>query len=113
MCILPSLWSDRDQIWGTHVDSSRKGSGLNKNQPRVTQGVLGGQQVWIIYQTAEPIGTRFGTRLQIHRGMDPRYPRGAFWGFRRSKFHQKFEECHDMQRENEYKLYKNEMHKYT
>ena len=34
------LWSDsdRDQIWHTHADSSRKGSGLNKNKPCVTQG---------------------------------------------------------------------------
>ena len=40
------LWSDRDQIWHTHADSPRKGSGQNKNLPRVTQGgiwgVLGG-----------------------------------------------------------------------
>ena len=44
VCILPSvytsprgrLWSDRDQIWHTHVDSSPKGSGLNKNLPCVT-----------------------------------------------------------------------------
>ena len=32
------LWSDRDQIWHTHADSSPNGSGLNKNQLRVTQG---------------------------------------------------------------------------
>ena len=41
------LWSDRDQIWHTHADSSPNGSELNKNQPRVTQGglgVLGGQK---------------------------------------------------------------------
>ena len=36
------LWSDRDQIWHTHADSSPNGSVLNKNQPRVTQGGLGG-----------------------------------------------------------------------
>ena len=49
-CVLPSvytspyLWSDLDQIWHTHADSSRKGSGLNKNKPRVTQGGLEGQK---------------------------------------------------------------------
>ena len=32
-------------------------------------------------------------------------------GFRWSKCNQKFEECHDLQRKNENKLYKNEMHK--
>ena len=36
------LWSDRDQIWQTHADSSPNGSELNKNQPRVTQGGFGG-----------------------------------------------------------------------
>ena len=55
VCILPSvctcrrLWSDRDQIWHTHADSPRKGSGQNKNLPRVMQGGiwggLGGQRL--------------------------------------------------------------------
>ena len=27
------LWSDRDQIWHTHADSSRNGNGRNKNYP--------------------------------------------------------------------------------
>ena len=36
------LWSDRDQILHTNADSSTKGSEVNKNQPRVTQGGLGG-----------------------------------------------------------------------
>ena len=36
------LWSDRNQIWHTHADSSPNGSGPNKNQPCVTQGGLGG-----------------------------------------------------------------------
>ena len=50
MCVYTRrrLWSDRDQIFHTHADSSTNGSELNKNQPRVTQGgfggVLGGQQ---------------------------------------------------------------------
>ena len=30
------MWSDRNQIWHTHADSPRKGSGQNKNLPRVT-----------------------------------------------------------------------------
>ena len=34
------LWSDRDQIWHTHADSSPNGSELNKNQhPRGVGGV--------------------------------------------------------------------------
>ena len=37
------LWSDRDQIWHTHAYSPRKGSGKNKDLPRVTPGwILGG-----------------------------------------------------------------------
>ena len=62
------LWSDRDQIWHTHADSPRKGSGQNKNLPRVTQaggiwGVLGGQKLWEICQMAGPISTKFGTHI--------------------------------------------------
>ena len=36
------LWSDRDQILHIHADSSPKGSELNKNPLRVTQGGVGG-----------------------------------------------------------------------
>ena len=36
------LWSDRDQIWHTHVDSPRKGSGQNKNLPLLRKGEFGG-----------------------------------------------------------------------
>ena len=36
------LWSDRDQIWHTHADSPRKGSGQNKNLPPVMQGGIWG-----------------------------------------------------------------------
>ena len=70
------LWSDRDQIWHTHANSPRKGSGQNKNLPRVTQGefggVLGGQKLkmWEICQMAGPISTKFGTHVRIHLGMD-------------------------------------------
>ena len=38
------LWSDRDHILHTHADSSPNGSELNKNQPQVTLGGLGGQK---------------------------------------------------------------------
>ena len=70
------LWSDWDQIWHTHADSPRKGSGQNKKLPRVTQGgfwgVLGGQRLkmWEICQTAGPISTKFGTHMRIHLGMN-------------------------------------------
>ena len=71
------LWSDRDQIWHTHADSPRKGSGQYKNLPRVTKGggvwgVLGGQKlkIWEICQMAGPISTKFGTHVRIHLGMD-------------------------------------------
>ncbi len=70
------LWSDRDQIWHTHADSPRKGSGRYKNLPRVTQGgiwgVLGGQKLkmWEISHTAGPIGTKFDTHMQIHLGIN-------------------------------------------
>ena len=30
------LWSDRDQIWHMHADSSRHVNGLNKNYTRLT-----------------------------------------------------------------------------
>ena len=36
------LWSDRDQILHTHADSSPNGSELNKNQPVLPKGGLGG-----------------------------------------------------------------------
>ena len=71
------LSSDWYQIWHTHADSPRKGSGQNKNLPRVTQGEfggggLGGQKLKMceICQMAGPISTKFGTHVRIHRGMD-------------------------------------------
>ena len=48
-----------------------------------------------------------GHRLKTNSPSRP----GAILGFRWSKCNQKFEECHDLQRKNENKLYKNEMHK--
>ena len=72
------LWSDRDQIWHTHADSPRKGSGKNKKLPHVRQGEfgwgggLGGQKLkmWEICQMAGPISTKFGTHVRIYLGMD-------------------------------------------
>ena len=49
-----------------------------------------------------------GHRLKTN---SPSRPGGVILGFRWSKCNQKFEECHDLQRKNENKLYKNEMHK--
>ena len=50
---------------------------LKTISPSIHQGGghLGGglgvknSKVWKIYQTVGPIGTKFGTRLQIHMGM--------------------------------------------
>ena len=50
--------------------ASPNGSELNKNHPRVTQGGLGGgvlgvrnSKIWSNYQTAGPIGTKFGAHM--------------------------------------------------
>ena len=71
------LWFDRDQIWHTHADSPRKGSGQNKDVPRVTQGEFGGGglgsqklKMWEICQMVGPISNKFGTHVRIHLGMD-------------------------------------------
>ena len=72
------LWSDRDQIWHTHADSPRKGSGQNKKfAPCHAGGIwggggLGGQKLkmWEICQMAGLISTKFGTHVRIHLGMD-------------------------------------------
>ena len=48
--------------------------GQNQLAPDTPGGILGGfrvsqnAKVWKIYQTAGPIGTKFGTRLRIHLG---------------------------------------------
>ena len=75
---LPNGWNDWHQIWYTSADSSRNGHRLKTITPRYTslggilEGVLGvkNSKVWKIYQTVGPIGTKFGTRLQIHMGME-------------------------------------------
>ena len=92
------LWSDRDQIWHTHADSPRKGSGKNKNLPRVTQGgiwvFLGGQkfknleklpngwtnwhQIW--HTCADSSGN--GHRLKT---ISSSRPKGGTWGVLRGQ----------------------------
>ena len=75
---LPNGWTDWHQIWYTSVNSSGNGHRLKQLAPRHTRGHWGGggglgvrnKKVWKIYQTVGPIGTKFGTRLQIHMGMD-------------------------------------------
>ena len=62
------------------------------NSPLNTPGALGGggggyevihSKLWGRYQTAAPIGTKFGTHVQIHLGMDiaPRDTRGVLGFF--------------------------------
>ena len=84
VCILPSVYTSPSVVRSgpnlahAHADSPRKGSGHNKNLPRVTQGefggggVSGGQKLkmWEICQMAGPISTKFGTHVRIHLGMD-------------------------------------------
>ena len=75
---LPNGWTDWHQIWYTSADSSRNGHRLKTISPSIHQGAFGGggwlgvknSKVWKIYQTVGPIGTKFGTCLQIHMGMD-------------------------------------------
>ena len=65
---LPNVWTDWHQIWYTSADSYGNGHRLKTNNPRARGSFWG--LVWKIYQTAGPIGTKFGTRLRIHLGMD-------------------------------------------
>ena len=73
---LPNGWNDWHQIWYTSADSSRNGHRLKTISPSIHQGAFWGgfsgqnSKVWKIYQTVGPIGTKFGTLLQIHMGMD-------------------------------------------
>ena len=66
---LPNDWTGWDQIWYTSADSSGNGPRYARGHFRGFHGV-NNSKVWIIYQTAGPIGTTFGTRLRIHREMD-------------------------------------------
>ena len=106
---------------GSGLNKNQTRVGLNKNQTRVTQGGLRGSEIqksgistkrinqltpngwtdWhqIWYMSADSSGN--GHRL---KKLAPRYPRaGACCGFRWPQCHQKFEECHDLQRKNENK----------
>ena len=120
---LPNGWNDWHQIWYTSADSSRNGHRLKTISPSIHQGAFGGggvrgktfkslenlpngwtdwHQIW--YTSADSYGNGHRRKTNI-----PSSP-GFILRFRWSKCNQKFEECHDLQRKNENKLYKNEMH---
>ena len=69
-------WTEHYQILRAYVDRSGNGSYLKKIDPTATQGAFWGvwggkkKKIWERFQTAAPIGTKFGTCMQIHRGMD-------------------------------------------
>ena len=70
-------WLDRLAPNLVHVcNSSGNGHRLKTISASISQGTFWGvlgvknSKVWKIYQTAGPIGTKFGTRLRIHLGMD-------------------------------------------
>ena len=75
---LSNDWTDWHQLWFTSADSSGNGHMLNTSRPTIPQGALGGgfrgSQIQMSgpCQTARPIGTKFGTHVQIHLGMDIR-----------------------------------------
>ena len=122
---LPNGWNDWHQIWYTSTDSSRNGHRLKTISPSIHQGAFGGggfrgqkfnkslenlpngwtdwHQIW--YTSADSYGN--GHRLKTNIPSSP----GFILGLRWSKCNQKFEECHDLQRKNQNKLYKIEMHK--
>ncbi len=72
---LPNRWGDWHQIWHTCANSSGNGympNKLNLKTEGGISGVLGCHKSKSLggCQTAEPIGTKFGTRLRIRLGMD-------------------------------------------
>ena len=73
---LPNGWTDWHQIWYTSADSSRNGHRLKTISPSIHQGAFRGggfrgkKFKSLENQTVGPIDTKFGTRLQIHMGMD-------------------------------------------
>ena len=100
--MLSNGWTDWHQLWFTSADSSENGHRLNTSHPSIPQGGcrgggLGGHTFKSLgipgsCQTVEPIGTKFGTRLWIHLGMDiaqtisPTIPHcGWFYGINNSK----------------------------
>ena len=88
--------SNWHQLWFTSADSSGNGHRLNTSRLSITQGAFGGggggkgvtnSNVWESCQTGGPIGTKFGTHLQIRLGIDigyiqfaPQYPGGICGG---------------------------------
>ena len=85
--------SDWHQLWFTSADSSGNGHRLNTSRPSRPQGAF--RRVGLgchkfkssgSCQTAGPIGTKFGTHLQINLGMDihqtncPSRHKGGFRG---------------------------------
>ena len=71
---LSNGWTDWHQIRHTSADLSGMDI-CQTNCPSRHKGALGGfrgqhSKVWGSCQTAGPIGTNFGSRLQIHLGMD-------------------------------------------
>ena len=72
---LSNGWNDWHQIWYTSTDSFGNGHRLIQFAPRQWGGGgLGGHKFKSPgrCQTAGPIGTKFGTHMQIHLGMDRR-----------------------------------------
>ena len=67
-------WTDWHQMWFTSANSSGNGHRLNTICPSTLGGGLGGHKFKNQgkIQTAGPIGTKFGTHVYIHLGMDIR-----------------------------------------
>ena len=101
--------SDWYQLWFTSADSSGNGHRLNTSRPSIPQVVFrgrgGGQgftnsKVLGSCQTAGPICPKFGTRLQIHLGMDirqthcpSRHKRATWWGGGRGQIFKSLGSC--------------------
>ena len=73
---LSNSWTDWHQIWYTSK-AKYNGRRLNTIRPSIFQGTfggggLGGHKFKCLLKSAEPIGTKFGTPVQIHLGMDIR-----------------------------------------
>ena len=96
---LSNGWTDWHQFWYTSADSSGNVHRLNTIRPSIPRGYFGGggygvttSKVLGSCQTAGPIGTKFGTHLQIHLGMDicqtngQPIHKGALGGFYGSTF---------------------------
>ena len=58
------------KIWHTCADSSGNGHRLKIIRSSRPQGGGLGFLIWNNYQTDGPIGTKFGTHVRIHLGMD-------------------------------------------